>query len=109
MKKPIPQFLLIDAGNTRLKWAVSGPSGGLRVEGEIATSQATRAWIETLARKFSRHHVVLASVVPKLVPAFKRAFAKRKALVTGASPALGLSFAYPRPAELGADRIAAAV
>jgi type III pantothenate kinase len=30
-------------------------------------------------------------------------------LVTGHSPALGLRFRYPKPAEIGADRLAAAV
>jgi type III pantothenate kinase len=48
-------------------------------------------------------------VVPKWVPLFRRAFAGRLYIVTGASQKLPLTFAYPRPAELGADRIAAAV
>jgi type III pantothenate kinase len=62
-----------------------------------------------LARKFSEHQVVLASVVPKLVPAFRRAFAGRLHVVTAKSAALGLRFDYPKPAELGADRLASAV
>jgi type III pantothenate kinase len=47
--------------------------------------------------------------VPKLVPVFRRAFSQRITVVTGDSRALELSFDYPRPVEIGADRLAAAV
>jgi type III pantothenate kinase len=109
MSKPTPEFLLIDAGNSRLKWATAGSRGPVRVTGEIATKEATSAWIRALARKFPGHQLVLASVVPKLVPVFRRAFSKRIEVVTGNSRALGLVFDYPRPVEIGADRLAAAV
>jgi type III pantothenate kinase len=102
-------FLLIDAGNSRLKWAVSSASGAIRVAGEIATREATPEWIRTLARKFPEHRAVLASVVPKLVAPFGHAFKGRFHLVTADAPALGLRFHYPNPAEIGADRLAAAV
>ncbi len=75
----------------------------------MATSQVDRAQIEALARHFPRHRAVLSCVVPKLLPGFKRAFAGRIHIVNGTSPALQLSFRYPKPAELGADRLAAAV
>jgi type III pantothenate kinase len=101
-------FLLIDAGNSRLKWTTSGVSGAIRVAGEIATKEATPAWIGALAGKFPEHRTVLASVVPKLTPAFRRAFAGRLHSVNGDSPALGLRFDYPKPGEIGADRLAAA-
>jgi type III pantothenate kinase len=103
------QFLLIDAGNSRLKWATSGVRGTIRLAGEIATREVTPAWIGTLARKLPKHRAVLASVVPKLAPAFRRAFSDRLHLVTGDSPALGLRFRYPNPVEIGADRLASAV
>lgn len=102
-------FLLIDAGNTRLKWATANRHGPIRVRGDIVTREVTASWVASLARKFSRQQVVLASVVPKLVPAFRRAFARRLHVVTGTSPALGLRFDYPKPSEIGADRLAAAV
>jgi type III pantothenate kinase len=104
-----PTFLLIDAGNSRLKWATAGSRGPVRVTSEIATKEATSAWIHALARKFPGQQLVLASVVPKLVPVFRRAFSKRIEVVTGDSRALGLAFDYPRPVEIGADRLAAAV
>jgi len=109
MKKPTPDFLLLDAGNTRLKWATARSRGPVRVTGEIATKEATTAWISALARKFPGHRLVLASVVPKLLPAFRRAFPGRLVEVGTTLPELGLRFRYPKPAEIGADRLAAAV
>jgi len=109
MRKPTPEFLLIDIGNTRLKWATSGSRGPVRVAGDIATNKATPAWIASLTRKFPTHQIILASVVPKLVPAFRRAFSGRLVEVNATLPELGLLFHYPKPSEIGADRLAAAV
>jgi type III pantothenate kinase len=100
--------LLIDIGNTRLKWALATGNRLLLVAGEIGTKDVSANWIASLAQKYRDHSAVLASVVPKLVPAFRRRFSKRIEVITGNSPALGLAFAYPHPAEIGADRIAAA-
>jgi type III pantothenate kinase len=109
MKKSTPQFLLIDAGSTRLKWATANPCGSIRVRGEIATKDATLIWTKSLAIKFPRHQSILSSVVPKIIPHFRRAFARRLYVVSGTSSALGLRFDYPKPDEIGADRLAAAV
>jgi len=109
MRKPTPEFLLIDVGNTRLKWATARSRGPIRVVGEIDTPKADAKWIHALARKFSGQRLVLASVVPKVVPAFRRAFAKRIEIVRGDASSLGVAFDYPKPAEIGADRLAAAV
>ena len=109
MKKPAPEFLLIDAGNTRLKWATSGLRGPLRIGGEMATKEVSSKRIGLLAQKYANHSVVLASVVPKLVPLFRRAFSRRIEVVSGDARSLGLLFDYPKPAEIGADRLAAAV
>ena len=109
MKKMAPKFLLIDVGNTRLKWATARSRGSIRIAGEIATKDATSAWVNALARKFPGQKLVLASVVPRLVPAFRRAFSERQVEVSAILPELGLRFHYPKPTELGADRLAAAV
>ncbi len=102
-------FLLVDAGNTRLKWTTAGIRGPFHPPGDVATDHVSAAWVRAFAQRFPRHQVVLASVVPKLVPLFRRAFAKRLHVVTGDSPTLGLLFDYPNPVELGADRLASAV
>jgi type III pantothenate kinase len=105
---PLP-FLLIDAGSTRLKWATGNRRGPIRVAGEIATKAATYAWINSLAQKYPGHQTVVASVVPKIIPHFRRVFTQRLHIVSGRSPALGLRFDYPKPNEIGADRLATAV
>ncbi len=113
MKKNAPEFLLIDAGNTRLKWAMAGRKWPRRTAGDIATSDADPAWIKSLAQKFPNHPTILACVVPKLLPAFQRAFGEWLVVVTPALPELSrygdFPFCYPKPAEIGADRLAAAV
>jgi type III pantothenate kinase len=109
MKKTTPEFLLIDVGNTRLKWATARSRGPVHARGEIATKKANSAWVNSAARKFPGRHLVLASVVPKLVPPFRRAFSGRLVEVGATLPGLGLCFHYPKPAEIGADRLAAAV
>jgi type III pantothenate kinase len=109
MRKTTPEFLLIDIGNTRLKWATAGTRGPIRAAGDIATKGATAGWIASLTRKYPKHELVLASVVPKLVPAFRRVFSGRLVEVSASLPELGLHFHYPKPSEIGADRLAAAV
>jgi type III pantothenate kinase len=109
MRTPTPEFLLIDVGNTRLKWAVAKGNRPIRVGGEITTKETTADWIASLARKYRDNPAVLASVVPHLTPVFCRVFKRQFHSVTAESPALGLDFDYPNPAEIGADRIAAAV
>jgi type III pantothenate kinase len=47
--------------------------------------------------------------VPKLAPAFRRAFSGRLVEVGATLPQLGFRFHYPKPTEIGADRLAAAV
>lgn len=109
MKNSSSDFLLIDAGNTRLKWAVADRNGAIRVAGDIATGAASPKAIASLARKYPNQTAILASVVPRILPAFQSAFSGRLIEVTTHLPHLGLRFQYPKPSELGADRIAAAV
>jgi type III pantothenate kinase len=109
MKKNTQEFLLVDAGNSRIKLATACLRGPISLVEDKPTKAATTVWIKALSRRFPTHRLVLACVVPKLVPAFRRAFAKRMEVLSGKSPALGLDFDYPEPNELGADRIAAAV
>jgi type III pantothenate kinase len=107
------RLLLIDAGNTRLKWARARPhrstSDEIRDFGDMATRAVTFQKIKALAKQYPTDGVVLACVVPKFLPFFRRAFGKRLFNVTGDAPKLGLPFDYPNPAEIGADRLASAV
>jgi type III pantothenate kinase len=107
--KAAPSYLLVDLGNTRIKWATAAGREPLRPAGNSPTAKIGAAWISALARKYRRQTVVLSSVVPRWVPAFERAFSRRIHVVGGQAGIPGLKFDYPRPGELGADRIAAAV
>jgi type III pantothenate kinase len=112
MKKPVTEFLLVDVGNTRLKWTTAGRRWPTRIAGDIASKEATSTWINALARKYPNHPTILASVVPKTLSSFRRAFRGRLVEVNGAMPDgfhMDFRFHYPKPVELGADRIAAAV
>jgi type III pantothenate kinase len=106
-ERGLGEYLLVDAGNTRLKWAVAGPHGKISLAGDMATKDATAGQIAALARKYPRHRAVLACVVPKLFPAFRRAFKGRLCVVSSRTHNLGVRFKYPNPDELGADRLAA--
>jgi type III pantothenate kinase len=109
MKKPASELLLIDVGNTRTKWATSDARGKIHLAGDIPTKDVTTKWATTLAQKIPRNQVIMASVVPKVGSAFRSAFKERLIEVTSTLPELGFCFHYPKPAELGADRLAAAV
>jgi type III pantothenate kinase len=113
-------FLLVDAGNTRVKWAlvefdhqpgrpVSPQKMVPTVLGDMPTADATPDRIRELNKKFARSFLILASVVPRLTSDFCRIFKRGYHSVTADSSALGLKFDYPKPAEIGADRLAAAV
>jgi type III pantothenate kinase len=102
-------LLLIDAGNALLKWATAGQAGVVTPEGTVPTDETTPEGVGRMAEKFPEHRAVLSSVVPKVVPYFQSAFQGRLHQVTSDSSALGLLFDYPNPAELGADRLSAAV
>jgi type III pantothenate kinase len=104
-----PPLLLLDAGNTRFKWATATARGPIHAGGTVPAQKVTSTFAQKLARQFPGHQVVLACVVPKVVPLFQRVFPGRLYRVRGDSPSLPLVFAYPRPGEIGADRIAAAV
>jgi type III pantothenate kinase len=110
MKTPL---LLIDLGNTRVKWVtatVAGPiAQAFSGKEELPTSDLSAEIVTPWAKKYPSERVILACVVPRLVPIFRRAFGPRLTLVTGDLPELALPFAYPKPAEIGADRLAAAV
>ena len=70
----------------------------MRVAGDIATGEASPACITALARKFPAHSAILACVVPKLAPAFRRAFWRA---VDGSRRGIARNsaylFDYPKP------------
>jgi type III pantothenate kinase len=110
-------FLLVDAGNSRIKWARAPmPVFGAplvrdmpRGAGEMAAGDATAERLQELANEYPERYLVFASVVPRITAVLCRVFQRRFHLVDAGSSALGLDFDYPNPTEIGADRLAAAV
>jgi type III pantothenate kinase len=100
--------LLIDVGNSRLKWAAVTPRGAIRVQGSVSTAEVTPRWLATWTKKHAGRRVIVASVVPRISSALRHHF-REAIFVGGALRGLPLAFDYPRPAEIGADRIAAAI
>jgi type III pantothenate kinase len=101
-------ILLVDIGNTRMKWADATPRGAVRLRGQVPTAQATPRWIAGWAKKHAGREVIVASVVPEISRLLRRHL-KNAVFVGGTMPGLPLALDYPRPSELGADRLAAVI
>lgn len=101
-------ILLVDIGNTRMKWADATPRGAIRVRGHVPTAQVTPRWIAAWAKKYAGRRVIVASVVPRISRLLRRHL-KDAVFVDGTMRGLPLALDYPRAAELGADRLAAAI
>jgi len=104
-------FLLIDAGNTRIKWGVHDGTGW-RARGAIATAEsagAARAWGDAGgARQAVASNVAGAGVRADLELACSGANIRLH--VIASQPAqLGVTNGYRDPAQLGPDRWAALI
>ena len=102
-------YLLIDAGNSRIKWTVVDERFDVdEVENHTDLSSAIKAW-----KIFSKpDQVWLASVRDKhfnaeLRSAIKSMWALPTREVTSAKQAMGVTNAYAEPEQLGCDRWAA--
>lgn len=102
--------LLIDFGNTRLKWATED-GGGLRLGGVFAhRNRALGAALRTEWPEFSRLDAVLvASVVgaereAELDQLVQARFRLRATFLRSPAQGLGIRNAYAEPARLGIDR-----
>jgi type III pantothenate kinase len=101
-------LLLVDIGNTRLKWAEVTSRGAIRLRGHVPTALATSEWMAAWAKTQEGRRIIVASVVPEKSRLLRR-HVKQALFVSGALRGLPLAFDYPRPSEIGADRIAAAI
>jgi type III pantothenate kinase len=99
--------LLIDVGNTRVKWAEMSARGAICVRGDQLTKNVAVGRM-ALVKKYAKHQIVVASVVPKVTQMLRHSFPKA-IFVHGSLRGLPLAFDYPKPMEIGADRIVAAI
>ena len=102
-----PEYLLIDNSNSFTKFAAASP-GGLRRVRRLPTPGLTRRSFTSMARPGQK--IVLSSVVPEKARLALQAFAPQAAsgdlLVVSHKLDLGAGIDYPRPAGIGADRLA---
>jgi type III pantothenate kinase len=110
-------WLLIDAGNTRIKWALTTPAGSWLAQGAVAHADAAgleAQWLAAFAPAMPTRvlaaNVAGAAARTRLEEALAVAApgAQLEWFISSAERA-GLVNAYRNPAQLGCDRFAAAI
>ena len=99
------RVLCIDIGNTSAHWGVLEDRAVL-ARGEVPTAEAARALAEGMAH--GPAGISVASVVPAATQALRGALAAtgKEAFHLRHDTVVGLGFDYPRPEEVGQDRLA---
>ena len=104
-------LLLIDAGNTRIKWALVAP--GAPLGAWLASGAAAHAQIDTLGAQWAQLAIsgaLLSNVAGAAIAARLRAMLPVLARDFVSLPRLaGVSNRYRNPSQLGCDRFAAAI
>jgi type III pantothenate kinase len=100
--------LLINNNNTRTKFTLACDGKWLEHR-SLASADVTAAAAAALTADWTFDRVVLASVVPALVPALLEAQGNRPVLQISDRIELGLLVDFPDPSKVGADRLANAV
>ena len=100
------RVLCLDVGNTSTHWGVMEARSRV-AGGEVPTAEADRALAAGLAVG-GLEGISLAAVVPEAGERLARAAAKAgpRLFVLRHDTVVGLGFDYPKPAEVGQDRIA---
>ena len=101
------RLLLIDISNSFTKIALANDQRILQRR-KIATSRVDWDSLQKITRSWKFDRVVLCSVVPAKNAGIKQAFTSPLLLLSH-KIALGIGIDYPRPASIGADRLANAV
>ncbi|CAF0688899.1 type III pantothenate kinase [Candidatus Methylacidithermus pantelleriae] len=99
-------FHAVDVGNRRVKWAWAEGSR-LVLWQSHPTSRISGEWFQRQWSKQPTAPIVLCSVVPRVTKIFtQRSFHAKLVLVSSRTVQPLLPMAYPRPWEIGADRLA---
>jgi len=99
------KYLLVDVSNSFTKLAFASREK-LGATERIATAHLNAAAIRKLIRKGAVEEVIVSSVVPKKNALFRRAAGKIPVAFVSAKSELGVGVDYPKPASIGADRLA---
>lgn len=101
------EFLLINNNNTRTKFALAGRSvdeiGDIRF---IESKDVTVSSVDELLKGWSWERAVLASVVPKNVPALMESQMGKETVQVSSDIELGIAVDFADPSTVGADRLA---
>ncbi len=108
-------ILLFDIGNTHTHIGLANNRGVVK-QADISTLAWLGGGAAALVKKFAGRHpiegAILCSVVPRVTPLVRktvRATWKLEVLELNAQTVRGVGVDYPRPASIGADRLANAV
>ena len=96
--------LVIDIGNTSTSYGLYSKGRVSRV-GRIDTARSAEAALKRILAGYRAERAVIASVVPKVNKVWARAV-NRPVLWVNHTIQLGVSISYPKPATIGADRLA---
>lgn len=96
-------LLLVDVGNSRTKFARSDGTA-VAMLFKVPTATLSEAELRRIGAKHPNAKVVCGSVVPKVTRLFRRVFGS-SLLEVSHDLDLGLTFDYPKPETLGADRL----
>jgi type III pantothenate kinase len=99
------ELLLVDNSNSYTKFALSSETrlGSVR---RLPTGDVSPANVRALLRNWEYQRVVLCSVVPAKAALLARIFQDKPVLVVRSKIELGIGIEYPKPATIGADRLA---
>ena len=101
------QQLLIDVGNGRTKFGLADREAILDRR-EHATREISPESVREVTAGWRFDRVVLCSVVPKAVEAFREVFGEALTVLRHDTP-MGIGIRYPKPETIGPDRLANAV
>jgi type III pantothenate kinase len=100
-------YLLIDVGNGRTKFALA-TRDGLKQQRDAPTAGLSEETLRTVLTGWEWSQAVCSSVVPRATETL-RAYCGDSLLVLKHDTALGIGIRYPKPETIGADRLANAV
>lgn len=98
-------FLLIDNSNSFTKFALSSRDSVGRVR-QLPTRTLDTEGIRRVLKGWKFEAVVLCSVVPEKNVLLKKVLSKTPMVEVNAKTNLGVGIDYPKPATIGADRLA---
>ncbi len=101
----VADFLLIDNSNSFTKFALADRTGLLRTR-RLATADVSAQSLARVLKSWRFRTVILSTVVPEKGETIARHLAEFPLLRVSAKLRLGVGIDYPKPASIGADRLA---